>query len=215
MQQQRTHSNMSHPFTAAAFSGALALFAALPSTLHAQAFPKGKNMVSVGYGAVTFLGNLKRTFDPYTDLTYRSLGPLYLKYEHAVADNIGLGLSFAYAENSFSYRYTSTDEAGVERSYKETTERSTYSVLARFNFHMGDSPRFDPYVGFGLGYRDAQWKVRSDAPSGSSGVDMKSLMPFGFELTIGARYFFLENLGVYAEVGGAKSIFQGGLSARF
>lgn len=206
---------MSHPFTIAALSGVLALFGAMPLALSAQAFPKGKNMLSVGHGGITFLGNLKRSFDPYTDLTYGSLGPLYLKYEHAVADNIGLGLSFAYAENSFSYRYTSLDADGVERSYKETTERTTYSILARFNFHIGDNARFDPYVGFGVGYRDADWRISSDSPNGSSGVNLKSVMPFGFEMTIGARYFFLENLGIYAEMGGAKSIFQGGLTARF
>lgn len=185
------------------------------TTLHAQAFPQGKHALAVGHGAVTFMGALKRSFDPYTDLTYKSLGPLYFKYEYAVADNIGLGLSVAYAYNDFTYCYASFDIDGVERMYSETTSRSTYSVLARFNFHMGDNEKFDPYVGFGLGYRDANWEIRSDSPHGTSGVSFKSFMPFGFEVTIGARYFFLDNLGIYAEVGGAKSIFQGGLVARF
>jgi len=40
-------------------------------------------------------------------------------------------------------------------------------------------------------------------------------MPFGFEFTLGARYFFSNNIGVYAEVGAAKSVMQGGLVAKF
>ena len=192
-----------------------ALFATGLSHVRAQAFPQGKSMVSVGHGAVTFMGAIKRSFDPYTDLSYTSLGPLYLKYEYAISDNIGFGLNFAYAENDFTYRYNSLDPDGIERTYSESTSRSTYSVLARFNFHMGDSPKFDPYVGFGVGYRDANWEISSNNPFGTSGVSFKSLMPFGFEITAGARYFFVDNLGIYAEVGGAKSVFQGGITARF
>jgi opacity protein-like surface antigen len=187
----------------------------LPAAASAQAFKEGTHAFSAGYGAGTFLNSLQRSFDPYTDLRYKGLGPLYAKYEYGVTDNIGMGLAFAYAENEWSYRYTATDENGAEASYSETTRRSTYSILARVNFHFGDSDRFDPYIGLGMGYRDANWDIRSESPSGNSGVTFKSFVPFGFEATIGARYFFLDNLGVYAEVGGAKSVFQGGLTARF
>lgn len=182
---------------------------------HAQAFREGDHTLSVGHGAVTFLGNINRTFDTYLDLGFKSLGPLYLKYEYGVTDRIGLGISFAYATNEWSYRYESTDGQGNTVYYNESTERDTYSVLARFNYHFGNSERFDPYFGFGLGYRDANWKSNTTGPDGGSGVDLKSLMPFGFEFTLGARYFFTDNIGLYAEVGGAKSVLQGGLVAKF
>jgi opacity protein-like surface antigen len=199
----------------ALMGGALIAAMTSPSTLHAQALKEGTHTLSVGHGAVTFMSTLNRAFEPYADLTYKGLGPAYIKYEYAVADNIGLGLSFAYAENDWTYRYDSFDMDGNPQNYSESTTRNTYSILARFNFHMGNSEKFDPYIGFGVGYRDANWDIRSDSPYGNSGVTFKSLMPFGFELTVGARYFFLENLGVYAEMGGAKSVFQGGLAARF
>jgi hypothetical protein len=35
------------------------------------------------------------------------------------------------------------------------------------------------------------------------------------ELTIGARYFFTENIGLYAELGAAKTVVQGGLAVKF
>jgi len=179
------------------------------SDARAQAFTEGSNNVSIGYGGVTFLGAISRNFDSYADVNYSGLGPIYFKYERGVSENIGLGISFAYATNEWVYKYESFDE-----TYTETTSRSTYSILARFNYHIGDSDKFDPYIGFGVGYRDAKWTSKSSG-STSSGVELKSLMPFGMEITMGARYFFTDNIGLYAEVGAAKSVVQGGLALKF
>lgn len=191
------------------------LFAAIASVslntpdAQAQAFTEGSNNVYLGYGAVTLLGSISRNFDTYTDVNYSSLGPIYVKYEHGMTENIGLGISFAYATNEWVYKYQS-----FEQTYTETTERSTYSILARFNYHIGDSEKFDPYIGFGVGYRDATWTSKSDGLT-SSGVELKSVFPFGMDLTFGARYFFTDNIGLYAEVGAAKSVVQGGLAVKF
>jgi opacity protein-like surface antigen len=190
---------------------ALLSLASMPSMLRAQSFVEGSHQLSVGHGAVTFLSNLNRSFDLYQDVGYSGLGPLYFKYEYAVTDKIGMGVNFAYAENEWSYRYSTTDENGNTTFYDETTKRDTYSILARMNFHFGNSERFDPYFGFGVGYRDANWRMSSTGPDGGSGVVLKSLMPFGMEFTLGGRYYFAKNIGLYAEVGAAKSVFQGGL----
>jgi opacity protein-like surface antigen len=183
-----------------------------PHQSQAQAFEEGHSYVSVGYGFITFLGVLNKTFDVYDDVTYRSLGPIYLKYEYAVTDNIGVGLNFAYATNEWEYRYN----PGFDNNfYTESTLRSTYSILARINFHLGDGDKFDPYIGYGIGYRDATWSTSSTDPLGTgSGFNVKGLMPLGMELTFGARYMFTDNIGLYAELGAAKSIFQGGLTIK-
>lgn len=186
-----------------------------PSTSHAQAFPEGSNSISVGYGFVTILGALNSTFDTYTDINYSSLGPLYFKYERAMSDNIGLGLSVAYATNEWSYRFSSFNDT-TEVFHTETTKRSTYSILARFNYHFGSSEKFDPYIGLGLGYRDANWSTTTtDAAGVGSAVDLPNLVPLGMELTFGLRYFFTDNFGAYTEIGGAKSVVQLGLSGKF
>lgn len=194
---------------------ALPAFLFSSSEACSQAFTEGSNVVSLGYGGVTLLGSLSQNFDDYNDVQYKGMGPLYFKFEHAMTDNIGLGVNVAYATNEWSYDYASTDANGNAVNYKETTSRSTYSILARFNYHIGSNDKFDPYVGFGMGYRDATWKYDTTNPDGTTNVDIKGLMPFGMELTIGARYFFTENIGLYAEVGAAKSVVQGGLAVKF
>lgn len=181
----------------------------LPSLVHAQAFPKGSNSISFGYGAGTFMGALSRNFDVNEDVVHRNVGPIYLKFEHAMDDHIGLGLHVAYATNewTYNYQYDST-------SYKGRSHRSTYSILARFNYHIGSDEKLDPYVGFGLGYRDAKWTIEDDGPEDSD-VEIRSLFPFGMDMTFGLRYFFSPNIGLYAEVGASKSVVQGGITARF
>lgn len=178
-------------------------------TARAQAFSEGDNSINVGYGFVTFLGSISENFDSYGDVQYKGMGPLYFKFEHAVTDHIGLGLNVAYATNEWVYNYQFDNS-----TYTETTKRSTYSVLARFNYHFGESEKFDPYFGMGLGFRQAKWTSEDSGPEGS-GVELKSLMPFGMDLTLGARYFFTPNVALYAEVGAAKSVVQAGASFKF
>jgi opacity protein-like surface antigen len=186
-----------------------------PAAVSAQAFPEGSNSISIGYGGVTLLSSISKNFDNYADVKYSGMGPIYFKFEHAMTDNLGLGVNVAYATNEWNYKYTGSDANGNPATYTETTTRSTYSILARLNYHIGSNDKFDPYLGLGLGYRDATWKYDSTAPEGTSGVELKGLMPLGMELTMGLRYFFTDNIGLYAEFGAAKSVLQGGLSVKF
>jgi opacity protein-like surface antigen len=183
----------------------------------AQAFSEGGHTISAGYGFVTFMGALKSSVednDENNNIKFKNFGPLYFKYEYGVAEHIGLGINFAYATNEISYNYDDIDDNGNDVVYKEVDTRKTYSILARVNFHFGDAEKFDPYLGVGLGYRDAKWTFESNDPDGFN-ADYKTLVKFGFETTVGVRYFFSDNFGLYGEVGGAKSIVQLGLCGKF
>src|SRR3954466_13566258 len=72
-------------------------------TLHAQAFSEGGNYISAGYGFATFTYPIIHTFADKAGFTHSTTGPLYLKYEHAVSNTIGLGLNLAYADYSIGY----------------------------------------------------------------------------------------------------------------
>jgi opacity protein-like surface antigen len=187
----------------------------LPSFSQAQVFKEGQSALSFGYGVGSFIGALNASFESYADINTSTLGPIFFKYEYGITEELGLGVNVAYGTNSWQYRYNSLDANGADVTYTETTERVHYSVLARLNYHFGSEEKFDPYFGVGLGYRNAIWSTESTDPFGTSGVSLRGFFPLGMELTIGARYFFTENIGLYAELGAAKTVVQGGLAVKF
>ncbi len=177
---------------------------------NAQSFSKGNNLVKIGYGAPTITGSIFNTYESYEGFEVKNFGPLYIKYEHALTDKIGLGLNIAYTKNEVSY---------VEKingaDYKAGIERTSLSALARINFHFATSEKFDAFFGPGIGYRTADWKFTSEAPEGSSNTSIPTFFPFGLDFTIGANYYFTDNIGLYAEAGIAKSPIQFGIVGKF
>ncbi|HRH66932.1 MAG TPA: hypothetical protein PLU53_11585 [Bacteroidia bacterium] len=179
----------------------------------AQAFVEGNNSINVGYGFGTVVGTLFNSYKDYNEYSFSTLGPLFLKYEHAVNDKIGIGLNVAYAKWELSYRYNGYSN----QEFTEKDSYTTYSILGRFNLHFGHMDKFDPYWGFGLGFRNANLKFSSSDPNGPKDTDISNPIPIplGFETTIGARYYFSDNFGIYAEAGFAKAVTQAGLTFRF
>lgn len=176
-----------------------------------QAFEMGKSYISVGYG----VGNFSRTFVTAaakgTGVETSFLGPLFAKYEYAVAENVGFGVVFAYMGAKASSTNTYVDDNGDEQTYTLTTDFSTWSALARVNYHFSDDDNFDPYIGLGMGYRNGGVRYTYSDPNADKIGDIPTIIPFGMEMTLGARYMVASNIGFYAEVGFAKAVVQGGL----
>jgi opacity protein-like surface antigen len=174
----------------------------LPLITKSQAFEQGKSQVSAGYGFGNFIQAVFSTYEVYEDFSSSITGPMFVKYEFGVSEKIGFGINFAFASASVSYKDVFAENQSINWS--------TWSGLARINRHFGSHEKFDPYIGLGVGYRSANWKFSE------SDLDVdNNLMPFGFESTLGARYMFTPNVGLYSEVGIAKAIFQFGLNAKF
>ena len=171
----------------------------MPAITKAQAFEEGKSQISLGYGLV----NSTQAFVfAYGELENSSLGPIFLKYEYGVSEKVGFGLNVAYATASASYDNIFLDEL-------TSLDWWGASFNARVNRHFGSSDKFDPYIGFGMGYKIANWSYSNDDDN-----DIKALIPLGFEATFGARYMFTPNIGLFSEVGLAKGIIQAGLNIK-
>ncbi|MBI35454.1 MAG: hypothetical protein CMP67_08840 [Flavobacteriales bacterium] len=181
------------------FVGALML---APSTSNAQAFEQGKSQVSAGYGFGNFIQALFETYAVYDGFDKSLTGPLFVRYEYGVSEKIGFGVNFAYASVAADYNDIFGDPQSINWS--------SWSALARVNRHFGESDKFDPYIGLGLGYRTASWKF-TELGTGTT----TSLFPLGMEATVGARYMFTPNIGLYSEIGIAKAIAQFGINAKF
>ena len=188
-----------------------------------NSFGQGKMVISAGYGFPWLAGTVLSTYNANTNFTSSSMGPIYIKGEYGVSDLIGIGLNVAYAKASLSYDdiYTGFDGNFNQVTYTDKWNLSytTMSILMRMNFHfIHDNEKLDWYAGFGLGYRTGTWteSATSNNPSfTNSSVSTPNLIPFGFEMTTGIRYFFTPNVGAYAEAGIAKSPLQLGLCLKF
>lgn len=173
------------------------------------AYNQESTYFSLGYG----FGSYYRAFRFNNDQSI--IGPLYLKIEKPVSDRFGIGFNMAYSnlkitENSGYYNGMTYEE------FEEKINVNIFSILARLNWHYGNFKDFDPYMGFGMGYRMVQSRYIQKSPFNNSGFDEFGItIPFGFDFTIGARYFISPQVGVYTEFGVAQSVGQFGICARF
>lgn len=184
-----------------------------------QAFQIEDNFVNVGYG----FGNITQTLiktavneSNDVNASATSLGPIFLKFEHALADNIGIGLNVAYASANAIYRYDNQTITDGSALLVEELNWSSTSFLLRFNYHFGQNDKIDPYLGLGAGYRTGNWDATNNDPQrDETSLEILSPVNFGLDMTFGSRFLFTENFGAYVEVGLAKAVIQGGLTVKF
>lgn len=173
------------------------------------AFEENDLFVTLGYGYGSFY------FVVNSQDQLRITGPIYAKVEKAISNRLGIGINMAYSQNRSSSEYYFYN--GNETiAYTEIIDVNLLSILARLTWHYGDFKDFDPYMGFGMGYRLAQERYVQKAPfNNSSNNNIRNNIPFGFDFTIGARYFFTPQIGIYTEFGVAQSVGQIGFCAKF
>lgn len=170
---------------------------------------------SLGYGFKNFMEYHGMAFRDFDNYKQSALGPIYFKFTKRVRERFSWGISLGYAR----YHYKWTEEtlyqiSGQQPYIKVENDNSTYqtfSILGRANLHFSGSGKFDPYAGVGIGYRIGFFEYKGDTDDYKNDDAVRALFPLGFELTIGARYFILDNFGVYSELGVAKSVWQAGV----
>jgi hypothetical protein len=165
---------------------ALALAVAAATTASAQAKPASSGF-SAGYtdiGPVIGLGNLGSASAAFGG-----------RLEHAIKSLPDMGGGTLGLEAAFDY-YTWSNSLF---SYKYIP----LGVTANYHFKL-DEPKWDPFVGLGLGYR-----VISCSYSGV-GADLCSNSAIYFIGRAGVRYFFSPTMAAYADAGaGAATLSLG------
>ena len=193
-----------------------ALFMVISSISQAQIYPQGSVNFSAGYGVVSYGNLVLKAVETTLDLknvTTNLTGPIYLKGEYAVADNFTLGLNINYSKTSASF---TLDSVNVVGKYKGTLGLRSTSALLRANYTI---PFAEDRAGFmlggGIGYRGFRASYSDNKPETPVDGGISLPVPVTFELTMGLRYYFTENIGVYVETGITRSLLQGGITARF
>ena len=175
-----------------------------------QGFTTGKNYISVGYGlefansanSNTSMGGTQIKTDNST------FGPLWLKYEHAITDNIGIGTDFGYTKVSSKTTMTSTDYNGDDTETVFKTEVSAILIAAKGYYHfILNNEKLDPYLSLGIGVGIFSAKVDfgdefDDAGMPAMAVDGSAVVYYP---AVGARYLFSENFGAFLELGFGSS----------
>ncbi len=194
----------------------IALFMSVNVNAQSRDFNEGQSTVQIGYGIGNFAQGLFKFSEGEPGYSFKAAGPFFLKYEYAVSEKIGIGLNVAVVTANVEYKQTYSDSFGNTSTYTENIDWVGYSFLLRLNQHFGNLEKFDPYWGFGMGYRSNSIKYSNNDPNNSdSNQEVGSIFPFGFEATIGSRYLFTDNFGVYVEAGFAKAVVQFGANIKF
>ena len=159
------------------FLAALALIGSVSLANAQEVFHKGTTAINAGVGLGSYYSGL-------------ALPPLSVSLDYGVTGNmingnngsISVGGFAGYAASSFSGWIA--DKVTV-----------SYAVLGgRGAFHYQFAPKLDTYAGLMLGYNYVNWKTGYDA-------SFYSYDSFGYNVFIGARYFFTDKIGAFAELG--------------
>ena len=189
------------------------------------AYNKGQSTISLGYGFLSPYKTLFKLSSLYGSSSagvttkYSSLGPIGLTYEYGASEKISAGVQIAYG--TIKNVSTEKDGLGNGKDYITTQKLDQLSVILRGNYHFGSSPKFDPYIGLGLGYGNFKYKTTSNDPTDNDAFFTqyyKISVPTSFGITgqVGAKYYFSDNIGAYAELGYlAGSFAQIGVTAKF
>jgi Outer membrane protein beta-barrel domain len=170
-----------------------------------KAFNKGEMNASIGIGFPNLNLVAVKVFQIYPDFASHGTGPFHAKFEYAISDYLGIGLTANYVNVTSKF---------TNAPYNYKGSWSSIKFNARTNVHVINTKNFDGYLGLGIGYGSGTSKMTTNDPS-QAGIPTVTLVPFGFETTIGARYFVSNKWAIYSELGIAKSIIQTGVCYKF
>jgi len=193
---------------------ALTYMKANAKTNDSTAYNAGKIILSVGYG---FPSIEKSLYGQHVDLgidmsfSKSGYGPFHFRGEYGLTNKIGIGISINY----------DTYSGMLKESGFNTNTITSLTGLMRFNYHFATTKKLDPYFAVGAGFRSTTNTFTSTNPQNSFADDYNNWVgdytpyPFAFEAVAGMRYYFTPHIGIYSEIGIAKSIIQFGVSVGF
>ncbi len=149
-------------------------------------YDKSTSIFSIGYG----FPNLSGTGWAGWGLSRFGIGPAYLKYEHGIKDEIGIGGYVAGATSRVKY--------GGNNQYIDRMTALSFGVLGYYHFNkLIPVKNLDVYAGIGIGLRHLSYTYDAAGSWRNDYTDV-NVLPL---VKVGARYYFTKAFGVYAESG--------------
>jgi hypothetical protein len=152
----------------------------------AQSFEKGNQGINVGLG----LG------PGYHSHGYGFPFGVNASYEYAIVEvPMGSSLTGVVGVGGYVGVSFSSKKYGAGNLKYNTTD---FTIAARATYHFIFHDKFDPYAGIILGYHGSSQKYKGDQKPPDSKYTYHY---FAGGVFVGARYFFTDNFGAYAELG--------------
>lgn len=118
-------------------------------------------------------------------------GPLYVKYEHGILDELGIGGYVAAAASRHKY--------GPNDRFTDKVFSVSVGAMAYYHFNkLIPVRKLDVYAGAGIGGRQLTYSYDDDWNGGRSHDSEFDVIPL---FKVGARYYFTKMFGVYGEGG--------------
>jgi hypothetical protein len=171
--------------------------------------------LGVGFGGVSYYD-----FGRSGAYTYKTSPALSISYEQSLPKKtgpgfIGLGTYFGYQSAYYRYNdfYYNNDKYYYQHNW-------TYLFIAARGAYHPDAlstKNAELYFGGVLGLRIQKYSYQTnsiDPQNQLYALNSGSVFP-GYSIFAGGRYFFTQNVGLYAELGYGISYLTGGLSFKF
>lgn len=149
-------------------------------------FDKRTGLLSLGYG---FPNRATGDYYFWGGSNRIGFGPAYVKYEHGVADEIGIGGYMAVAASRYKYNSNYVDKALAISG----------GVMGFYHFNkLIPVSKLDVYAGAGIGVRQYTYSYDDDFFGNRDNRTNFSVRPV---VKVGARYYVAKSFGFYGEAG--------------
>jgi opacity protein-like surface antigen len=188
-------------------------FTSLQGTAFAQV-EKGNILIDTYYGGPNLWKSVLETFfvdNGSSNVQVGGIGPVGGRFEFMMADKVGIGADYNYTSVGISWSDADSSSSTIY-NYDIKSKRNRF--MARINIHFATQGAFDAYFGLGAGYNSVKYEFTSNRPGWDESIP--GLNPLAFRIALGARYYFIPNLGANMELGlFGGAIVHGGISLKF
>lgn len=169
--------------------------------------------ISLGYGAGNTAGiPYYLLYSPNKEFKTKIENPFNLKFEYGLNKKNALAISLSHVIVRASWQgYNSDGFLLIGDNNSGYYKLNSTSIIFRVNHSIVKKEKLEIYFGEGFGFRVETFKYFGQDVY----YEEKPIVPISIEASLGMRYYFTPNIGLYSELGLAKSIFQGGLVLKF
>ena len=187
----------------------------------AVAFDKGTLVVTAGYGFPDlYRTSLRVAYNGYAATTVKGFGPLLFKGDYGIVKfkwghSVGVGAVIGYNSTSVNFTNYYYNSGFFYTPYGQTDKYRTITIGARGTYHFFTKEKFDCYASIGLGFNINTYSYSSTVP-GTYVSSSRGRSGLYTAATVGIRYYFIKNFGVYSELGwDLNAPIQGGVCLKF